>query len=83
MTSPQGLHLKTIVLIVIMISVAPLGDVFLGKGMKRIPAMASWAPGELFRFFLPRIHIGHRMDRDRVAACVLRRIPFGAFLGGL
>ena len=51
MTSPQGLHLKTITLIVIMVSVAPLGDMFLGKGMKRIPAMASWAPGDLFRFF--------------------------------
>jgi drug/metabolite transporter (DMT)-like permease len=51
MTSSQGLHFKTIVLIIIMVSVAPLGDTFLGKGMKRIPPMASWAPGDLFRFF--------------------------------
>ncbi len=51
MTSAQGLHLKTIALIVIMISVAPLGDVFLGKGMKHLPAMTSWAPGDLFHFF--------------------------------
>ena len=53
-TIPQpktSLHLKTIILIFIMISVAPLGDVFLGKGMKRLPAMASWAPGDLFHFF--------------------------------
>ncbi len=51
MTSAQGLHLKTISLIVIMLAVAPLGDTFLGKGMKRIPPMASWAPSDLFRFF--------------------------------
>ena len=51
MTSAQGLHLKTIALIVIMISVAPLGDVFLGKGMRHLPAMASWAPDHLFHFF--------------------------------
>ena len=51
MTSPQGLHLKTIVLILIMVSVAPLGDTFLGKGMKRIGPMAGWAPADLFHFF--------------------------------
>jgi len=32
MTSSQGLHLKTITLIIIMISVAPLGDVFSVRG---------------------------------------------------
>ena len=46
MTSPQGLHLKTFTLILIMVSVAPLGDMFLGKGMKRVPPMASWAPAD-------------------------------------
>ncbi|HXQ26073.1 MAG TPA: EamA family transporter [Candidatus Acidoferrales bacterium] len=51
MTSPQGLHFKTILLMLIMVSVAPLGDVFLGKGMKRIGALPSWAPADLFRFF--------------------------------
>jgi drug/metabolite transporter (DMT)-like permease len=51
MTAPQGLHLKTFVLILIMVSVAPLGDTFLGMGMKRIPPMVSWAPGDVFRFF--------------------------------
>ena len=34
-----------------MVSVAPLGDTFLGKGMKTIPPMASWAPADVFRFF--------------------------------
>jgi drug/metabolite transporter (DMT)-like permease len=51
MTAPQGLHLKTFTLILIMVSVAPLGDMFLGKGMKRIPPMASWAPADVFHFF--------------------------------
>jgi drug/metabolite transporter (DMT)-like permease len=51
MTSSEGLHLKTIVLIVIMITVAPLGDVMLRKGMARIGAFPGWGPVELFRFF--------------------------------
>jgi uncharacterized membrane protein len=51
MTARQGLHFKTSVLILIMISVAPLGDTFLGKGMKEIGAMGSWAPASLFHFF--------------------------------
>jgi len=51
MTSPQGLHLKTFILILIMICVAPLGDTFLGKGMKQVGAIGSWAPADLFHFF--------------------------------
>jgi drug/metabolite transporter (DMT)-like permease len=51
MTSSEGLHVKTIVLIVIMITVAPLGDVMLRKGMAQIGAIPGWAPGELFHFF--------------------------------
>jgi uncharacterized membrane protein len=51
MTAPQGLHLKTFILILIMVSVAPLGDMFLGMGMKRIPPMASWSPADVFHFF--------------------------------
>jgi len=51
MTSSQGLHFKTVVLIVIMVSVAPLGDMFLRKGMEQVGAMPGWAPSELFHFF--------------------------------
>jgi drug/metabolite transporter (DMT)-like permease len=58
MTAPQGLHLKTFVLILIMVSVAPLGDTFLGMGMKRIPPMASWAPGDVFHFFFSAFTTG-------------------------
>ena len=52
MTSQQpGLHFKTLVSVLIMISVAPLGDTFLGKGMKIVGPMPGWAPGDLFHFF--------------------------------
>jgi drug/metabolite transporter (DMT)-like permease len=51
MKSQDGLHLKTIVLIVIMVSVAPLGDTFLSKGMKRIGEMPAWSPSNFFHFF--------------------------------
>ena len=51
MTSSSGLHLKTIALIVVMVSVAPLGDTFLGKGMKQIGAFPGWKPADMFHFF--------------------------------
>lgn len=51
MKSAQGLHLKTTILIFIMVSIAPLGDMFLGKGMKQVGAMGGWAPASLFNFF--------------------------------
>ena len=51
MKSREGLHLKTFVLILIVISLAPLGNAFLGKGIKLLPPMTSWAPASLFHFF--------------------------------
>ena len=51
MTAEKGLHLKTSLLILIMISVAPLGDTFLGKGMKQVGAWEGWAPAQLWDFF--------------------------------
>jgi drug/metabolite transporter (DMT)-like permease len=51
MTDAKSLHLKTSFLILIMISVAPLGDTFLGKGMKQVGSWEGWAPGELWHFF--------------------------------
>lgn len=51
MTSAQGLHLKTIALIIFMVSVAPLGDTFLGKGMKQVGEMPDWSPSHFFGFF--------------------------------
>ena len=52
MTPAGGLRLKTGIMIVIMVSVAPLGDIFLGKGMKQVGRMQNWAPSALFDFFL-------------------------------
>jgi uncharacterized membrane protein len=51
MKSADGLHFKTSVLILIMIAVAPIGDVLLRKGMVQIGAIPGWTPGALFRFF--------------------------------
>jgi drug/metabolite transporter (DMT)-like permease len=51
MTPAPVLHFKTAALIVIMVSVAPLGDMFLGKGMKQVGPMPDWAPAGLFDFF--------------------------------
>jgi len=51
MTPAPTLHLKTAILIVVMVSVAPLGDMFLGKGMKQIGPMPDWAPAGFFDFF--------------------------------
>ena len=51
MKSQEGLHLKTFVLILIVISLAPLGNAFLGKGIKLLPPMTGWAPASLFHFF--------------------------------
>lgn len=44
-------RLKTLAMMVIMVTVAPLGDTFLSKGMKQIGAMASWSPADMFHFF--------------------------------
>ena len=51
MKPDAGLRLKTHLLIFLMIVFGPLGDVLLSKGMKRIGAVASWAPADLFHFF--------------------------------
>lgn len=51
MTSQKGLRFKTYILIFTMILFGPLGDILLGKGMKRVGAIASWAPADLYDFF--------------------------------
>jgi drug/metabolite transporter (DMT)-like permease len=49
MTSRAGLHFKTYCMLLIMIVFAPLGNVMLGKGMKNVGTVATWAPSELLR----------------------------------
>jgi drug/metabolite transporter (DMT)-like permease len=51
MTAQQGRRLETYIMILIMVTVTPIGDIFLRQGMARIGAMASWAPADVFHFF--------------------------------
>jgi drug/metabolite transporter (DMT)-like permease len=51
MTSSTGLHVKTFVLIVLMILFGPLGNIFLSKGMKSIGAISLHSPADL-------LHVG-------------------------
>jgi drug/metabolite transporter (DMT)-like permease len=46
MKSSAGLHLKTYLLIFLMVIFGPLGNVLLGKGMKRIGAVTIGTPAE-------------------------------------
>jgi drug/metabolite transporter (DMT)-like permease len=47
MTPQKPLHLKTYLLIAVMVIAGPLGNVLLGKGMKRIGEPAIWPPLQL------------------------------------
>src|SRR5271156_6763450 len=47
MTSSLGLHLKTYCMLLIMVVFAPLGNVLLGKGMKSVGLIATWAPSQI------------------------------------
>jgi drug/metabolite transporter (DMT)-like permease len=52
MKSSEGLHLKTFVLLLVMVTFGPLGDAFLGKGMRRLETAGMKSPADLFHFFL-------------------------------
>ena len=52
MKSSEGLHLKTFVLLLVMVTFGPLGDAFLGKGMRRLETAGLRSPADLFHFFL-------------------------------
>ena len=47
MTPHRSLHLKTYLLIAVMIIAGPLGNVLLGKGMKHIDDLTVWPPSQL------------------------------------
>jgi drug/metabolite transporter (DMT)-like permease len=51
MKPEAGLRFKTYLLLFLMVIFGPLGDVLLSKGMKRIGALASWAPVDILHFF--------------------------------
>jgi uncharacterized membrane protein len=47
MKDAGGLHFKTYLLILLMVIFGPLGNVLLGKGMKRIGAVSAGTPAEV------------------------------------
>jgi drug/metabolite transporter (DMT)-like permease len=47
MTTHKHLHLKTYLLIAVMVIAGPLGNVLLGKGMKHVGEIAIWHPSQL------------------------------------
>jgi uncharacterized membrane protein len=46
MTAPKTAHLKTYLLIAVMVIAGPLGNVWLGKGMKQAGRLVMWPPTE-------------------------------------
>ncbi|HEY0704073.1 MAG TPA: EamA family transporter [Candidatus Acidoferrales bacterium] len=52
MKSSEGLHFKTFILLLLMVTFGPLGDAFLGKGMRRVDSAGLRTPSDLFHFFL-------------------------------
>jgi drug/metabolite transporter (DMT)-like permease len=46
-TPHKPLHLKTFLMILVMILTGPLGSVLLGKGMKHVGAVVMWPPSQL------------------------------------
>jgi drug/metabolite transporter (DMT)-like permease len=59
MSSSQGLHFKTYCMLLIMVLFAPLGNVLLGKGMKSVGSVVSWAPSELPHIILLVLKSGY------------------------
>jgi drug/metabolite transporter (DMT)-like permease len=51
MTSSQGLHLKTYIFLLLMVTFGPLGDVFLADGMKKVGALSMQDPSTMVHFF--------------------------------
>src|SRR5438552_10774172 len=54
-----GLHLKTNILILFIVLFAPLGNVLLSKGMKRIGSAKNWVPGDIFHILLKIVTSGY------------------------
>jgi drug/metabolite transporter (DMT)-like permease len=49
--SPEHLRSKTYISILLIVALNPLGNVLLGAGMKKVGALTSWGPADLFHFF--------------------------------
>ena len=51
MNGSSKLHLKTYLLVALVVLFGPLGNVLVGKGVKSVGSLNSWAPGAQFDFF--------------------------------
>jgi drug/metabolite transporter (DMT)-like permease len=58
MKSQKPLHLKTFLLILVMVIAGPLGNVLLSKGMKQTGALAWWPPAEALHTIIRVIGTG-------------------------
>jgi drug/metabolite transporter (DMT)-like permease len=52
MKHPRNLHIKTFVLILLMVVFGPVGDVLVSKGMKQVGAISSWTPAAVLSLFI-------------------------------
>jgi drug/metabolite transporter (DMT)-like permease len=51
MKHSRNLHIKTFVLILLMVVFGPVGDVLVSKGMKRVGSVSHWTPAAILSFF--------------------------------
>ena len=59
MKDSPGLHLKTYILILLIVFFAPLGNVLLSKGMKGVGSAKNWAPGNIYHIFMSTMTSGY------------------------
>jgi uncharacterized membrane protein len=52
MKPSDGLHPKTFILLILMVIFGPLGDAFLGKGMRLVGSAGMRSPSDVVHFFL-------------------------------
>jgi uncharacterized membrane protein len=59
MPDVPGIHLKTFLLIAMIVVFAPLGNVLLGKGMKSVGPATNWTPSDLGNILLRILSSGY------------------------
>ena len=79
----QTSHIKTYLLIGVMIIAGPLGNVFLGKGMKSIGTLAIWPPPELLQAGWEDPRFGLDLAGHRLANHFFCSLYAGSVMGGL
>lgn len=52
MKSSDGIHPKTFILLILMVTFGPLGDAFLAKGMRRVGGVGIQSPSDGIHFLL-------------------------------